>query len=447
MEATMNIDELYGQVWRSAELVDDLDQLCAFGGRFAGTVGERAARKYLKQTLSAMPNAIVSSQDFTFPTWERVRHEMTLVRPNGTETQIPVTSLVLSPDVTGLELELLDLGRGTKADFDAHWSEVRGKAVLVRHEFPFSVSHVHRRLKYGWAIEAGAAAFIIANHQPGIGIVTGSSGSGAPQDLPALGTSYEGGAVLAASCRRGTTRVRITTEAARRDQEMETIVCDFPGATDEVVVLCAHIDGHDLGQSAMDNASGVAAVLEAARRLAPKAGERRRSLRVLFFTVEEWALKGSELYLRSLSETDRHKIAVAINLDTVVGHPKLNALVSGDKTLGSWIRSNTANSGIPVEPIYGLQANSDHYNFFLNGIPSLRLIAGYEEPTSTTRLLLTPADTRDKVDTGQLRSSTMVTLGLTHAACVEEGQISPHFDPRERMAGLDRSDPWVADRT
>jgi len=27
---------------------------------------------------------------------------------------------------------------------------------MVRHEYPFSSTHVHRRRKYGWAIERGA---------------------------------------------------------------------------------------------------------------------------------------------------------------------------------------------------------------------------------------------------------------------------------------------------
>lgn len=443
----MRIDELFGQIWRSRELIDDLDRLCAFGGRFAGSEGEVAARGYLKDRLNELEGGTVRSDTFMFPTWERQRHELTLLHADGSQTELAASSLVLSPDVNALELELVDLGRGTKADFDAHWSEIRGKAVLVRHEFPFSVSHVHRRLKYGWAIEAGAAAFLIANHQPGIGIVTGSSGSGAPHDIAALGTSYEAGAVLAASCRRGNARVRITTEATRQEQEMETIVCDLPGRSEEVVVLCAHVDGHDLGQSAMDNASGVAAVLEVARRLAPRMSQLQRGLRVLFFTVEEWALKGSELYLRALPESERKKITMAINLDTVVGHPRLNALVSGDRDLGAWVRSRTLDSGVEVEPIYGLQANSDHYNFFLNGIPSLRLIAGYEQPDSTTRLLLTPADTRDKVDVGQLRLAAMTTLDLAHAACATSELVSPHFDPKDRMAELDRSDPWVSDRT
>src|SRR5690554_5002285 len=137
----MRIDELFGQIWRSRELIDDLDRLCAFGGRFAGSEGEVAARGYLKDRLNELEGGTVRSDTFMFPTWERQRHELTLLHADGSQTELAASSLVLSPDVNALELELVDLGRGTKADFDAHWSEIRGKAVLVRHEFPFSVSH------------------------------------------------------------------------------------------------------------------------------------------------------------------------------------------------------------------------------------------------------------------------------------------------------------------
>lgn len=443
----MQIDELFGQVWRSADLVTDLERVCGFGGRFAGSAGEVAARAFLKERLSELPGASVSSAPFPFRTWERDTQRLHLLGGNGVETELAATSLVLSPDAEGLELELVDLGRGSREDFRAHWNDIKGKAVLVQHEFPFSVSHIHRRFKYGWAVEAGAAAFLIANFQPGVGVVTGSSGNGADHDIPALGVSLEAGRALSSAARVGEARVRIDITARRGEAEMETIVCDLPGRTSEMVVLCAHIDGHDLAQSALDNASGVAVVLEVARRLAPVVAGLKRGVRILFFTVEEWALTGSELYLRSLPIEERGRLALAVNLDTVVGHPQLNALVSEDRALADWVTSVTARRGAPVLPIYPVQANSDHYNFFLNGIPALRLIAGYEEPEATTRLLLTPADTLDKVDVGQLRSAAMTTLDLVHAACVEPGIISPHFDPKERASQLEEGDPWVADRT
>jgi Zn-dependent M28 family amino/carboxypeptidase len=197
----------------------------------------------------------------------------------------------------------------------------------------------------------------------------------------------------------------------------------------------------------MDNGSGLAVALEVARRMKDGGSTLKRGLRVIFFTFEEWALIGSQLYIQGLSQEEREKIALVINLDTVVGSPKLTALVSGHIEVANFIKAVTKQAGVPVQPILPLQPNSDHYNFYLAGVPSLRLIAGYEDSSSLTRFLLTPADTRDKVDPGQLRLAAMTTLSLVFEACSHSGVIARHLSPEQLNHQLDASDPWVADRT
>ncbi len=61
--------------------------------------------------------------------------------------------------------------------------------------------------------------------------------------------------------------------------------------------------------------------------------------------------------------------------------------------------------------------NSDHANFALAGIPAVRLVAGFDEPGANLRFVLTPADTRDQVDEGDLREATLLAAALTAAAC------------------------------
>src|SRR5260221_439885 len=63
----------------------------------------------------------------------------------------------------GITAQVLDLGRGTCAEFARNARDIPGRFVLVRHEYPFSATHVHRRRKYGWAMEHGAVGFVIAN--------------------------------------------------------------------------------------------------------------------------------------------------------------------------------------------------------------------------------------------------------------------------------------------
>lgn len=87
--------------------------------------------------------------------------------------------------------------------------------------------------------------------------VAGSSSRGREDGIAALGITPE---------------PRLTITATEFADSTEAILFDLPGRTAETVVRSAHLDGHDLAESAMDNAAGVAVALAAARALAPPGG-------------------------------------------------------------------------------------------------------------------------------------------------------------------------------
>jgi Zn-dependent M28 family amino/carboxypeptidase len=182
-------------------------------------------------------------------------------------------------------------------------------------------------------------------------------------------------------------------------------------------VLSAHIDGHDGGESAMDNASGVAAALAATRALAPHIKSFRRGVRLAFFSVEEWALTGSAQYVTALSVRDRQRIALNVNLDSVGGSSTLAALTSGFAHLEPFVLEVAETSGTALRAVRPLMQNSDHANFALAGIPALRLVAGFDEPNANLRYVLTPADTRDKVSRAELVQAATFAADLVAAAC------------------------------
>ncbi len=425
----------------AACLRQDFYALCDAGGRFAGTPSELAARRYVTQRLVAIANGASRSQTYPYDGWRRIATRAGLAGGRS----IDATSLVLSPPVRDAEFEVVDLGRGTFEEFERERGRIAGRAVLVRHEFPFSVQHVHRRRKYAWAKEAAAAAFCIANYLPGVGVVAGSSGRGEPGDIPAVGLSYEGGQRLAQAASAGPAGIRLTIESERAPMEGAHVIFELPGTVDEWVVVCAHLDGHDLADSALDNATGAAAVLAIAQALA-SAGDLRRGVRCMLFTFEEWGLYGSSVYVQGLSEEERRKIALVVNLDTICGAGRLSVLVSGMDDVAAFIGRTTDGVAMPIDVVAPVMANSDHYNFFLAGIPSFRLIAGYEDPTALTRFLLTPADRREIVDLDDLRVGAEVALRIAHAAARSAEPIARHRSAAEVRALLDLDDPWVSDR-
>ena len=171
----------------------------------------------------------------------------------------------------GLTAEVVDLGRGTPEEFEAHAGDLKGRIVLVRHELMFVAGTIHRRRKYLAALEAGAVGFLIAGPLPGQ-LVAGSSGRQDGAGIPAAGITPEAAAALRRTA-RGWPTATLTIETEERPAETRTLLFDLPGQSDEWIVLSAHVDGHDGGESAMDNASGLAAALAAARALAPQRQE------------------------------------------------------------------------------------------------------------------------------------------------------------------------------
>lgn len=62
--------------------------------------------------------------------------------------------------------------------------------------------------------------------------------------------------------------------------------------------------------------------------LSPHLKDCERGLRLCIFSAEEWALAGSKLYLDRMSQTERARMQMNINLDTVAGDDHLTALTS-----------------------------------------------------------------------------------------------------------------------
>jgi Zn-dependent M28 family amino/carboxypeptidase len=191
------------------------------------------------------------------------------------------------------------------------------------------------------------------------------------------------------------------------------------------VVLSAHLDGHPLAESALDNATGVAALLSLARAAAPLVGGLPRGLTVCVFGAEEWSLSGSRAWLAGLPRAEVEAMAMNLNLDSIAGSPNLTALTSGYPALGDFVQGAAATAGHELAVHLPVSVSSDHANFAHNGVPALRLIAGFNEPESRLARLLTAADTRDAAGPGELARATEIAGAiLWKALTAEEADIA-----------------------
>jgi hypothetical protein len=395
----------------------DFNDICDTGGRLAGTESEKKAFALLRERVkAASPANSGRSIPVPYGGWRAKRATLRLADGTMARCHPLVRSIATAP--TGLTAEVIDIGRGTPEEFAEHARDIKGRIVLARHELMFAAGTIHRRRKYDMARAAGAVGFLIAGPLPGH-VVTGSSGRMGGDGIPGLGVTPEVAARLARTA-AGWPTVTMTVETEESPAETETLMYDYPGTTDEWVVLSAHVDGHDLAESAMDNGTGLASVLSVARALSPMASTFRRGLRVMFFSVEEWALTGSAQYVEALSPAERSKIALNVNLDSVAGSPNLAALTSGYGGVEPFLLEVAEANGQSVRTVRPLMTNSDHANFAQGGIPAIRLVAGFDDAAAHLHKVLTPADTRDKVAQSELRQATLLTAAFVAAACNAE---------------------------
>ena len=391
----------------------DFQALCALGGRLAGSASEAAALAFTRRRLGAVPNAKLREDPVQYPGWQ-CRAAQLISATTG--ASLPCTPLLGTASAAGLVAEVLDLGLGREADFKREAHRIPERIVLVRHEYPFVPEHVHRRVKLGQAHQMGAVGFLIAHPEAGVGPVSGSSGRNGGRGIPALGIGAETAEALRCSAAGTLASARMHIDADDHPACTHMLVADVPGRGPNWVVVSAHIDGHPLGESAIDNATGVAVALGLARALAPRVSGCPRGLRICLFSAEEWGLIGSRLWLERMEPAARRRMALNINLDSVAGASGLTALTSGFERLDAWVQEAAARAGLPLATHLPLMPNSDHANFAAHGIPALRLIAGFNAPHSNLRYLLTAADIRDKVRPQELAEALRIAAALTWEA-------------------------------
>ena len=169
-----------------------------------------------------------------------------------------------------------------------------------------------------------------------------------------------------------------------------------PGLKDEYIVIGAHLDHLGIKDvrifnGANDNASGCAALLEAAE--ASAMSPHRRSLFFVFYTGEEGGGHGSFHFVDNFPFS-LDKVALAINVDAVGG----NCEPFPDSLLGispqnlklelaefmETTNKNTANANLKTYLNEGVPGDyfggSDEAMFSMRGIPAVLITSGYNYP-------------------------------------------------------------------
>jgi hypothetical protein len=192
--------------------------------------------------------------------------------------------------------------------------------------------------------------------------------------------------------------LRARAKVERRELESQNVVAVRTGADPalkkEYVVLSAHVDhvgvgepinGDSIYNGAMDNAAGVATLLDIAQTLHDQKIQTKRSLLFVVVTGEEKGLLGSR-YFAAHPTVDSKSIVADLNTDMFLPlYPFHVATVYGlhESDLGDTVRKVAQSLDVEVQDDPAPQRNvfirSDQYSFIRAGVPSLMMDVGYKK--------------------------------------------------------------------
>ena len=144
------------------------------------------------------------------------------------------------------------------------------------------------------------------------------------------------------------------------------------------------VNGDTIYNGAMDDASGIAAMLQIARMLKTSGATTKRSILFVAVSAEERGLLGSR-YFAAHPTVPADKIVADINLDMFLPLYPLKVIeVQGfaESSLGESVRVVARELGVEVqtdrEPDQNRFIRSDQYSFIRRGVPALAFKFGYE---------------------------------------------------------------------
>ena len=274
--------------------------------------------------------------------------------------------------------------------------------------------------KFEEAARKGAAAALIVHDTAGASYgwdVVKNSWSGAQYDLPAKDdpekriplqgwlsaeaarqlfaeAGLDLGAAYKTAGKRGFKPVSLKAQASAAlkssitEKTSRNVIGVLPGASkpDEAVLYMAHWDhlgkhegeeGDNIYNGAVDNATGVAGILEIADAFAHQDPKPARSVVFVAVTLEESGLLGSKYYVAHPT-FPLDKIAGVINLDAMsVGGKSRDFVVTGkgSSQLEDMLKVHADQQGRVLaeegNPAGGYYFRSDHFNFAKAGVPAL----------------------------------------------------------------------------
>lgn len=310
----------------------DMRFMCeTVGNRLAGSPEEERVADCMAERLRALGLTNVEKLPFACKRWKPGHAELARLDPAGTPVAAQHNTHTPATPPGGLEGELVlfepvdweggprrtDLG-GKIGLFLGGYGESANVFRELHESALAALVFVDTRMQTDWPIANGVGEKFMALVRKPMAYIS-------LMDAWAL-------------ARDGVRRVRLVCTGTAEDGTSWNVTGDLPGSqpAGRVIVVSGHIDSVAVGVGADDNATGIAATLECARRL--QAGRHRATFRFIGFGAEEQLSVGSTRYVKEQVK-DLDRIKFVCNFDGIGAHFGHSTVMStGTPALDAYVR-------------------------------------------------------------------------------------------------------------
>ena len=399
------------------------------GQRLAATEAEARARDWAVRRLTAMGFANVRMEPFDMPVWRRGAESAEIVSPFPQKLAVAALGYSGSTGPAGITGEIAYFA-SVDALRLAPDSAVRGKIVFIDHHMMpaqdgsgYGQFGAPRRQGPTIASLKGALGIVIRSigtdhhRNPHTGVQYFTDGA---TPIPAGALAIPDAEQLVRVLKRGRPVVMHLTLVSQKTEggQSGNVIAEVPGRDPNAPILLVggHLDSWDQGTGAIDDASGVAIVTAAAKRIMDS-GRPLRTIRIVWFGAEEPGGFGGEAYAKAHGK-ERYAIAGESDFGADRIWRFSSQLKDSDPAAYARLTAALAPLGI-VKNDKGDADGTDINPTIKAGAPWISL---NQDGIRYFDVHHTPDDTLDKIDPQQLRQN---VAAWTAALAVLSGGIEP----------------------
>ncbi len=409
------------------------------GPRLPASPAEARAREWGVAKLKKLGFKNVRIETFEMPYWERISEKAEIISPFPQQLIVTALGNSIGTPAGGITAEVMRF-ETLPALAAAPMEGFEGKIIFVDELMTrtqdgsgYGVAVAKRSGAAREAGKRGALAALIRsvgtdNHRgPHTGGMNYKEGI-AQIPIAALSSPDADQLARAMKLANGPVTVKLDLSVTMKESEVSgNVIGEIPGQTDELIVIGGHLDSWDLGTGAIDDASGIAITMAAAKLIDNLRGKPKRTIRVVMWGAEEVGLYGAKAYAKQhADELDRHVLAA----ESDFGAGEIYRLDTrfGDGAVAKAAPMAVALRGLGVAP-----GATD-----IGGGPDIGPIRDLGVPVVSLRqsgwdyfdLHHTPDDTLDKVDPAALRQNVAVWAAFLYMASEMEGDFG-RLPPKE----------------